>query len=185
MLILITPPENELEEQDIWVGNAESILSKKGHDSATEFARNDMWISPNRVYMPPAKHMVEFCSIILPNFCEPTQLPELASRSMGSIQGRGYRETMNEFPRRNWLAWQRSYWSAAPDGESLFDISDRVITAFRVKILPVESRESVLLVVAPDVMRLLIAYLQKMEEIEIPKISVESMIPYVVNGSIG
>src|SRR5258708_29935353 len=139
-----------------------------------------MWIVPNRVYTSPAEQMLEFCEVILPE-TKPIKLPELADRSMGNLQGRGYRETMNEFPRRNWLAWQRSYWTAPPDGESLFDISDRVITAFRIKILPVEAGETVLLIVAPDVIRLLVGFLQKMEEIEIPRISVEPIVPYVVN----
>lgn len=183
MLGLISPPETELEEQDIWVGNSFSKLSQQGLNLAVEFARNDMWIVPSRVYTAPADHMLEFCKIILPDV-DPVVLHEFTDRSMGNLQGRGYRETMNEFPRRNWLAWQRSYWNAPPDGESLYDISDRVIAGFRNKILPIESRENVLLIVAPDVVRLLIGYLQKMEEIEIPKISVEPLVPYVVNGVI-
>jgi broad specificity phosphatase PhoE len=184
VLILLSPPETALEEQTIWVGNADSKLSQRGHAAAKEFALYDMWIIPDRVYTSPVNHMLEFCSIILPE-TTPIQLPNLIDRSMGTLTGRTYRETMAEFPRRIWLAWQRSYWSAPPDGESLFDISDRVITTFRTQILPIEAHKTVLLIVAPDVMRLIIGYLVKMEEIEIPRISVEPLVPYVVNGTVG
>lgn len=183
MLILISPPETDMEEQDLWVGNTGSKLSEKGRNRAAEFALYDMWINPTRVYTSDMSHITEFCSIILPE-TTPIQLPEFNDRSMGNLTGRSYRETMNEFPRRNWLGWQRSYWVAPPDGESLFDITHRVLTALRVKVLPVEANEKVLIIVAPDIMRLIIGYLTKMEEIEIPKISVESMIPYVVNGAV-
>ena len=183
VLIFIAPPETELEEKRIWVGNTDSKLSKAGYESAVDFARHDMWLKPTRIYCPPASHILEFVSILLP-FSTPTIVEEFTDRSMGSLTGRDYRETMAEFPRRNWLGWQRSFWIAPPNGESLFDISDRVITAFRVKILPVSSSETVLIVCAPDVMRILLGFLTHTEEPEVPKLTIEPVIPYVVNGHI-
>ena len=115
----------------------------------------------------------------------PITLDELTDRSMGSLTNRAYRETMEEFPRRNWLVWQRSFWSAPPDGESLFDISDRILGAFIHKILPIPSAEDVLIVCAPNVMRVLIGYLTHAEEIEIPKLTIEALVPYVINGDVG
>lgn len=183
MLILLSPPETEADKNTLWLGTSSSKLSERGRDNASDFARRDMWIKPDRVYCAPAEHLIELISFLLPNV-KPIVLNELLDRSMGSLTNRSYRETMMEFPRRNWLAWQRSYWTAPPDGESLFDISDRVLTAFRTKILPVPSRETVLVVCAPDVMRLLIGSLTHREEAEIPQIIVEELIPYVINGDV-
>ncbi len=183
MLILLTPPETEAAEKTLWIGNTDSKLSKKGHTEAVEFARYDLWFVPHRVFSAPTEHMVELTSILLP-FTETTLLPALIDRSMGSLTGRPYRETMVEFPRRNWLAWQRSYWTPAPEGESLFDISDRILTTFRTKILPIPSAECVLVVCAPDVLRLIIGFLTHVEEPEISKIPVEAMVPYCINGDL-
>jgi broad specificity phosphatase PhoE len=182
MLVLLSPPETEAEKDNLWIGNSSTKLSQRGREAAAEFAKRNLWINPKHVYCAN-DHLVEFITYLLPE-TKPTILTELIDRSMGSLTGRSYRETMMEFPRRNWLAWQRSYWTAPPGGESLFDISDRVLTAFRVKILPIPSKETVLVVCAPDVMRLLIGFLTHKEEAEIPQITVEALIPYVVNGDL-
>lgn len=184
MIILIAPPESELEEKTIWVGNTDSKLSASGREFAIEFARYDMWVNPSRVYCAPAAHMVEFASILLP-LTKIILTDEFTDRSMGSLTGRPYRETMEEFPRRNWLSWQRSYWTAPPDGESLFEISERVLSAFQTKVLPIPSAENVMIICAPDVMRIILGYLTHVEEPEVPKITIEPVVPYVVNGPVG
>ena len=183
VLILLSPSETELEEKRIWVGNTGSKLSKDGYEAASDIARHDMWLRPARNSSAPASNMLEFVSILLP-FSSPTIVEEFTDRSMGSLTGRDYRETMGEFPRRNWLAWQRSFWIAPPDGESLFDISDRIITALRAKVLPIPAAETVLIVCAPDVMRILLGFLTHTEEPEVPKLAIEPVVPYVVNGDI-
>jgi broad specificity phosphatase PhoE len=103
---------------------------------------------------------------------------------MGSLTGRHYRETMAEFPRRNWLGWQRSYWIAPPAGESLFDISDRVLTAFRLKVLPIAAHENVIVVCASDILRILVGYVTKTDESDIPKFDVQPAVPYVIRGEL-
>lgn len=180
MLILVAPSETELEEKTIWLGNLNSRLSQLGREMTKEF---DKHINPQRIFIPSAEHIGELAAILFP-FGAPTIVEEFNDRSMGTLTGRTYRETMTEFPRRNWLAWQRSFWKAPPDGESLFDISDRVLTAFRTKVMPIPSQEDVLIICAPDIIRILIGFLTKAEEVEIPKISIEPLIPYVVNGEI-
>lgn len=184
MLILLSPPETEFDEKTLWTGTADTKLTERSRLDAAEFFRFNMWIHPDRSYCPRAAHMTEFASVIVP-FATPIVLDELADRDMGSLTGLPYRETMAEFPRRNWLSWQRSFWTAPPDGESLFDISDRIIGAFVSKILPIPSAETVLILCAPDVMRILIGYLTHSEEADIPKIFIDPMVPHVINGNIG
>jgi broad specificity phosphatase PhoE len=103
---------------------------------------------------------------------------------MGTLTGRSYRETLAEFPRRNWLAWQRQFWIAPPGGESMFDISERVLTAFRTKVLPIPAAETVVILCAPDIIRLVVGYLTHVEEEEVMKLKVEPVVPYVINGDI-
>ena len=182
MLVLLAQPQTELEEQARWLGTLDSFLSERGRYAAIDFSRHDMWIKPDRVYLAPAAQHVELAKILSLDFIP---LPELSDRSMGSLSGRPYRETMAEFPRRNWLVWQRSYWTAPPEGESLFDISDRVLRAFTTKILPITAGETVLIICSANIIRLIIGYLRHLEEDEIPKIAVEGLVPYVINSALG
>ncbi len=188
MLVLLTSPETEAAEKTIWIGNTDTKLSETGRNQAVEFAQYDLWFVPHRIFSAYTAHMIELTTIILAAVSDKdidvTLLPELADRSMGSLTGRAYRETMMEFPRRNWLAWRRSYWSPPPDGESLFDISDRILTAFRTKILPIPATENVLIICAPDVIRLIIGHLTHIEEPEVSKIVVEALVPYCINGKL-
>jgi|ERR1044071_681970 2,3-bisphosphoglycerate-dependent phosphoglycerate mutase len=178
MLTLICHPETELQEQKLWQGTLDSQLSANGLQIAHELEP----IAAERAYVAPSSHVLQFAKIILKN--EFTVIPQFADRSMGNLTGREYRQTLNEFPRRNWLAWHRSYWTAPPDGESLFDISDRVLTTFRTQVAPVLATEKVAIVCAADVLRMLIGYITKQDETELMKIEIQSAIPYVVNGEI-
>lgn len=178
MLVIICHSETELEAGTIWQGTQSSCLSTNGREIAEELAQYNRVVA-NRAYAGPSEHTIEFAKIILDR--EFVVVPEFVDRSMGSLTGRTYRETMIEFPRRNWLAWQRSYWSAPPDGESLFDISDRVLSAFRSKVLPVAANEVVAVVCSRDIVRLLLGFLGKIEEVDLPHFVVQPGIPYVIN----
>jgi broad specificity phosphatase PhoE len=181
MLILIAPSGTTHESADLWIGTLDSTLSPEGKRDADDLAYFNHIIA-DRLFIAPAAHIVEFTKIVASP--DPAVILELTDRSMGTLTGRDYRETMAEFPRRNWLGWYRSYWVAPPDGQSLFDISDRVLTAFRTRILPIKSREHVAIIAAPDVLRILIGYLTKIEEVEIPKIRIEPCVPHVINGDL-
>jgi 2,3-bisphosphoglycerate-dependent phosphoglycerate mutase len=178
VLVLLSPPATKLEEETLWLGTLESNLSDDGRVQAEVFARSNR-THYDRAYIGPGSHLDEFAQIVLP--ITPTRITEFASRSMGTLTGRPYRETMQEFPRRNWLAWQRSYFIAPPDGESFFDISERVLTAFRTKILPIEESTNVIIIAAPDVLRILIGHLSNYDETSIPKVVIESVIPYLIH----
>ena len=177
MLSLICHTKTELEAQGIWLGILDSQLSDIGMQHAQELDR----IHSSRAYVAPSSHAQQFANIVLAN--EFSIVERFADRSMGTLTGRDYRETMAEFPRKKWLAWRRSYWVAPPGGESLFDISDRVLTAFR-QILPVASAENVVIVCAPDVLRILIGFLIKKDEGDLMKIEIQSGVPYTINGDV-
>ena len=182
MLILIAPSETCHQLNETWIGNTDTTLTETGVNEARNFAWHDAIVA-DRAYVAPAAHIQEFAKIVLVKY-EYEVLPELSDRSMGTLTGRGYRETMAEFPRRNWLAWHRSYWVAPPEGESFFDISERVLTALRTKIKPVADGEYVAVIAAPDVLRVLIGYLSKTDETDVPKIRIEPCVPHVVNGNL-
>lgn len=178
MLILISPPQTEHEVAQIWTGNTDTHLTEDGVKIAKALGTLDA----KYAFIAPSAHAKEFAKIVVR--CECLEVPAFADRSMGKLTGRAYRETMAEFPRRNWLAWNRSYWQSAPEGESFFDISDRVLTAFRTQILPILAFNRVAVIAAPDVLRLIIGHCSKIEEGEVPRIRVESCVPHVVNGDL-
>jgi broad specificity phosphatase PhoE len=180
MFGLIAPSETEKEFQKKWLGNTDSNLSETGKITAINFADNGIQYIPDRFYCSPESHCIEFASIIWPKI-KPQIIEEFRARSMGILTDRYYYETMNEFPRRHWLAWNRNYWKSAPGGESFFDISERVFDAFRSKILPIKDIEHVFLICSPDIIRLIFGIINHIEEENIPKISIETCIPYIIN----
>lgn len=181
MLILLCHPETEMQAQGLWLGDAVSPLSQTGREVAEEFAANSR-IQADRAYGAPCRQIEEFAQYALNIPVEP--ILAFLDRSMGTLTGRGYRETLAEFPRRNWLGWQRSYWTAPPEGESLFDISDRVLGAFWNQILPIKSTETVCVIGAPDVLRIIIGHLSQTAITEVSKINIETAVPYVINGDL-
>lgn len=180
MLIFLCPTETKHQAEKLWLGTLDSELSPMGREQAADMAVYNRKHA-DRAYASPGTYVAEFASIALTT--NPVILDEFVDRSMGTLTGRSYRETLAEFPRRNWLAWQRSYWSAPPEGESLFDISERVMTAFRTKILPVELTETVAIIAPADVLRILIGNISNKPEGDIPKISIEPAIPYIIRGA--
>ncbi len=182
MLVFLCPPETKMQAETLWLGNRDSELTSEGRKLAEELAYWDL-VQNDRAYLAPSSHVAEFASIVLMNpYVE--VVDAFTDRSMGTLTGRTYRETLAEFPRRNWLAWQRSYWTEPPEGESFFDITDRVMTAFRTEILPIKSSEIVAVIAGADVLKILIGFLSNKSEAEIPKISIEPVVPYIIKGDL-
>lgn len=182
MLILIAPPETEHDLTETWTGNTDTALSEAGRGAAENLRYFDS-IDVDRAFVAPQAHHVEFAKIVLTRR-EYEAMPEMSDRSMGTLTGRTHRETMGEFPRRNWLAWHRSYWTAPPAGESFFDISERIRTALQTKIMPIGQNDRVAIIAAPDVLRLIVAYINKTDEIDVPKIRIEPCVAHVLNGDL-
>lgn len=179
MLILLAFLSSEPSESGIW--NTEDHLPIE--DNRYLLSKN-IFNNIDRVYSSPSILCTVMIETLIKQGNNVSYLEGLRDRSLGSLSGRDYKETMKEFPRRKWLEWQRSYWVSPPEGESFFDLSDRIKRVLLSNILPIGLTETVLIIAAPNVLRVIIGYLNNIEEAQIPHIPIEKGIPYVINGEI-
>lgn len=187
MLVLLALPETEADKQTKFIGTLNTTLSEEGKSSITElldFFHPPAWFNINRLYIAPQYQFKELANLAFPNIVAESII-EFNNRDMGSLTGMLYKEAMQEFPRRNWLAWERSFWIAPPDGESLFDISDRVLSGFCNKILPISAHEVTWIIAPVDVLKIIIGFVTHANEDQIPSIGIEPMIPHTLVDSIG
>jgi broad specificity phosphatase PhoE len=170
------------QESHIWPSNNDSPLSLVNYEQLHDIKKD---LSPvDRIFAAQSLDVTQMLQIIAPSEMTISYMENLRDRSMGTLSGKTHKETIKDFPRRHWLRWERSYWVQPPDGESFFDISDRVLKTFTLKILPVGLTEKVLVIAPSVVLKLIIGYISKMDEDFIPKINIEGLMPYVINGEI-
>lgn len=114
-----------------------------------------------------------------------TQAQELRERSGGSMEGMEYAEMRKILAPRKYKLWQRDYFEAPPDGESLKDVEDRVLPYLKEYVFPlVNDGKNVLLVAHSGVIRVILGYIKKAEEPDIVKWNIENAIPYFVYNNI-
>ena len=103
----------------------------------------------------------------------------LNERSYGLIDGLTLSEARSKFPPKKYKQWDRDYFEAPPMGESYSDVSDRLIPFYTARILPwLKSGNTVCVVCHATVMRVLIGYLNHLDEAEVMNMNIENAIPY-------
>jgi 2,3-bisphosphoglycerate-dependent phosphoglycerate mutase len=176
MLVLVRHGESVGNRDHIWCGSSESPLSDTGIIQAKETGQELRDIDFDRVFASPLSRAYDTCRYIIAANSRMENTPihvrrELIERSDGILEGKPYQETINLLPRRKWLEWERNYYVAPPGGESLAQVSDRVVPFLRDEVYP-------LLAAGQNV---LIGYINGMEEGEVCSLSVEHALPYQFN----
>ena len=161
-------------------------LTDLGREQAESAAKELQFTRFDTVFTSGLKRAIETSRIILGsnNFQSEVKnihnLFALNERDDGSISGMEYKEAMALFPRRKWLEWTRNYYASPPGGESLYDVSERVLPVLVDKIMPlVDSGQTILVVTHANVMKIMFGYLQEIEESEVPLIQIENGMPYI------
>ena len=112
-----------------------------------------------------------------------TLVPELRERSGGSVEGIKYTALKKRMSPRKYKLWQRDFFEAPPDGESLHDVALRVLPWFDDNVIPrISKNENILIVAHAGVIRVLISYVKKIDETEIMGWDIEHSMPYFFYG---
>jgi len=188
MIVLVRDAEPEVEDKDkfVWPSDREfPRLSPAGELIALELGQTLSDVNFDHAFCSTTSLSMRTCKLILSanhNWAPgraPKYLGDFYPRCLGNLGGRTYRETMEEFPRRKWLEWDRDYFKAPPGGESLASVDARVEPAWETLILPNSyGFENALVVADETVIRVLMGRLNHVEERDVPALRVEVGVPY-------
>jgi broad specificity phosphatase PhoE len=163
-----------------WIGTTNPPLSESGQELAWRAAELLSGERFDHVYVSALRRAMTTADIVMRGRGERSIVPALDERSFGLLEDRTHRESMNEFPRRKWLEWEREYFIRPPDGESMKQVEDRVLPFLKTMILPYPDKR--FLVISHRIpMMTMIGYLRGMDEAKVVGIQIESGIPYYIN----
>ena len=106
------------------------------------------------------------------------QSPALNERMYGDLQGMNKAEAQDRFGEEQVYRWRRGYADLPPNGESLADTHTRVITYFKMTILPhLQAGQPVLVVAHGNSLRALMMELEHISPEDIEKVELATGIP--------
>lgn len=186
MLVLLRHPECVDNAEDVMVGQRDSPLTPDGRVQAREAAETLADYRFGHIYTSDLLRSLDFTRAIVARQKFPTQytmVHQLRERSGGYTEGKKYIQLKKELPPRKYKLWQRDYFESPPGGESLHDVSERVIPWFKEFVIPRISRnEDILVVTHSGVIRVIFGYLKQIEEPEVMKLTIEHAMPYFFYG---
>lgn len=107
-----------------------------------------------------------------------TRTPALNERNYGDLQGLNKTETEQQYGAVQVLLWRRSYDVAPPNGESLKNTYDRVVTYYTKEIEPdLKGGKDVLIVAHGNSLRALMMYLENISQAEIVNLNLATGVP--------
>lgn len=187
MLVLIRHGESEGNAENRMCGQINYDLTPLGiqqsHEAGQTLApyRFDLVISSD---LERARKTAE---LLLKNshhgMSDITLLEELRERSGGVYEGMTYEEIRSITSPKQYKLWQRDYFEAPPLGESMQDVSERVVPILETHVYPaMQENQNILVISHATVMKTIIGDLKQMDESEVPGLRIENAIPYFFYG---
>ncbi len=188
MLILLSHGSSVAQEDNIVSGQVNHLMSEAGREEATDAGRSLADYDIDYVFCSDLERCQDTANIVLAtnNFSDNVEMElvqELRERSYGSLEGTPYPEVRKALPPRKYKLWNRDYFEAPPQGESLQDVEQRLIPFLKETVFPlVDDNKNVLLVTHNDVIKTIIGHLKKSDETDIIRWNIENAIPYFFYG---
>lgn len=188
MLILLSHGESTAQEDNIVSGQVNDPLSECGKAEAIEAGKSLADYDIDVVYCSDLERCQDTANIVMAgnHFSDNVELilvQELRERSFGSLEGTPYPVVRKELPPKKYKLWNRDYFEAPPQGESLQDVEQRVIPFLKANAFPLaDDNKNILVVTHNDVVKTIIGHLKKSDETDIIKWKIENAIPYFFYG---
>jgi len=171
-LILLRHLQSQWNLENKFTGWTDVPLSKEGTESAKEVAKKLMGFEIDKVYTSPLIRNKETVSLIL-EYLGKKNLPviidkALDERNYGKLQGLNKDEVKKQYGEEQVKLWRRSWNQAPPGGESLKDVSKRVLPFLKKYIeKDLKKGKNVLIVASHNSLRALIKYIEKINSKDI------------------
>lgn len=129
---------------------------------------------------PEQKHMSKIYSDEVNHMIPLYRSSALNERMYGELQGKNKKETAEQFGEEQVKLWRRSYKTAPPNGESLYDTGQRTIPYFQETIFPLlQNSKNVFVSAHGNSLRSLIMDIEKLSEEEVHSLELPTGKPIV------
>jgi 2,3-bisphosphoglycerate-dependent phosphoglycerate mutase len=110
---------------------------------------------------------------------------ELRERSGGLYEGMLYSDIRKLLPPKKYKLWQRDYFEAPPNGESMKDVEERVIPFAKKHVFPlVNDDQNIFVCTHAITAKVLIGYIKGLDETNIPSIEIPNAQPFYLYGHV-
>lgn len=182
-LVLVRHGESIWNAKGLWTGLVDIFLSEKGKEEAVLTAKSLQDIKFNVGFTSILKRSIETIEEIKNNLGGEFPIYQnkaLNERDYGEMTGKNKWEIKKNLGEREFLKIRRAWNYPIKGGETLKDVYDRVVPYYRQQILPeLKAGKNVLVVAHGNSLRALVKYLEKVKNIDIPKLEIATGEIYV------
>jgi 2,3-bisphosphoglycerate-dependent phosphoglycerate mutase len=176
-LVLVRHGESEWNAKSLWTGWTDVELTERGRGQARSEAGllRDMKfdICFTSALKRAKQTWDEIRREIQANDIPTVEDKALNERDYGDLTGKNKWKIKEEYGEELFQRWRRSWDERPPKGESLQDVSDRVVPYYEGKILPeIKNGKNVIVVAHGNSLRALIKYLENISEEEVAKLEI-------------
>lgn len=178
-LVLVRHGESVWNEKGLWTGWTDVELDEKGKEQARKAGAAIKDISFSLAFTAPLKrtqHTLDEIKEELVDKTFPNTIDSaLLERDYGQLAGKNKWDVEKEYGEEQFNEWRRGWDSRPPGGESLHDVSNRVIPYFENNILPrLIENENILVVSSGNALRTIIKYLENISDTDIENVAIKT-----------
>lgn len=176
-LVLVRHGQSEWNLLGQWTGLTDVELTEDGREEAKRAARTLEDIDLHRAYSSQLKRAKHTLDRIVEHLnkadVERSEHAELNERDYGELTGKNKWQVREEYGEEKFQAWRRSWDHPVPGGETLKDVSERVLPFYEQHILEdLKSGKNVIVAAHGNSLRSLIKHLDEIADDESHKVEI-------------
>ncbi len=175
-LLLVRHGSSDYNEKGLWTGWADPSLTEKGQDEAHRAGQSLKNVRIDYAFtssLKRAKETLEEMQKTLGISVPVTEHEALNERNYGDYTGKNKWEIKEKLGEEEFLRIRRGWDHPIPNGESLKQVYERVVPYYKKEIEPLLVQgKNVIVVSSGNALRALVKYLEKIPDLEIPKLEI-------------
>lgn len=187
MLVLMTNGQTQADIDKVFLGSNDSPLTLSGKQQVQDTADTLADYLLDGIYSSDLYRAQTAADTITSKLKKPVTVElveELRERSFGVFEGLALNDVRKTMSPRNYRLWDRDPFDAPQHGESLIEVSERVLPWFDSVVVPrLDKGDNILIITHTDVMRVLIARVRNNDLVDMLGRDIEQGMPYVFYGS--
>ena len=182
-LVLLRHGQSAWNAQNLFTGRRDPGLTERGRREARAAAAalRAAGLAPAAVFASTLARAHTTAEIISGELgLGPVQLePAFVERDYGALTGQDKSGLQDRYDAETLRRWRRSWDAAPPGGESLAEVSARILPPFEARVRPALAQSDALLVAHNNVLRALLKAVEGLSEAQIEAVELETATPIV------